>query len=73
MTGSPRSCRAVVAPTSRPTRYRRAYAELTAPRRIEILPRATHLFEEPGALERVTVLAADWFVLYLSRGHAHAR
>lgn len=28
---------------------------------IEIVPEATHLFEEPGALERVAELAADWF------------
>jgi dienelactone hydrolase len=31
----------------------------------EIVPGATHLFEEPGALERVASLAADWFVRYL--------
>jgi putative phosphoribosyl transferase len=30
--------------------------------KIEIVPGATHLFEEPGALERVAKLAADWFV-----------
>ena len=30
--------------------------------KIEIVPGATHLFEEPGALERVAQLAADWFV-----------
>jgi pimeloyl-ACP methyl ester carboxylesterase len=29
--------------------------------RLEIVPGATHLFEEPGALERVAVLARDWF------------
>jgi hypothetical protein len=28
---------------------------------LEIVPGATHLFEEPGALERVAALAADWF------------
>jgi putative phosphoribosyl transferase len=28
--------------------------------RLEIVPGATHLFEEPGALEEVTRLAADW-------------
>jgi len=27
---------------------------------LEIIPGATHLFEEPGALERVARLAADW-------------
>jgi dienelactone hydrolase len=30
-------------------------------KRLEIIPRATHLFEEPGALEQVADLAADWF------------
>jgi pimeloyl-ACP methyl ester carboxylesterase len=35
--------------------------------RLEIVPGATHLFEEPGALEQVARLARDWFVTYLSR------
>jgi putative phosphoribosyl transferase len=30
-------------------------------RRLEVIPAATHLFEEPGALDRVAVLARDWF------------
>jgi putative phosphoribosyl transferase len=30
--------------------------------KLEIIPGATHLFEEPGALERVAQLAADWFI-----------
>jgi putative phosphoribosyl transferase len=36
-----------------------------AKKRLEIVPGATHLFEEPGALEEVARLAADWFVRYL--------
>ena len=32
---------------------------------LEIVPGATHLFEEPGALDRVAVLAADWFDRHL--------
>jgi hypothetical protein len=32
--------------------------------KLEIIPGATHLFEEPGALERVARLAADWFLKY---------
>ena len=32
---------------------------------IEIVPGATHLFEEPGALERVAALACSWFARYL--------
>src|SRR6266511_1538785 len=34
--------------------------------RLEIVPEATHLFEEPGALERVAALAADWFRRWLA-------
>jgi hypothetical protein len=30
--------------------------------KLEIIPHATHLFEEPGALEQVAQLASDWFV-----------
>ncbi len=33
--------------------------------RLEIVPRATHLFEEPGALEAVADLARAWFVRHL--------
>jgi len=33
---------------------------------LKIVPGATHLFEEPGTLEQVQNLAADWFVRYLS-------
>jgi putative phosphoribosyl transferase len=32
---------------------------------LEIVPGATHLFEEPGTLERVMDLAAGWFARYL--------
>jgi putative phosphoribosyl transferase len=32
---------------------------------LEIIPGATHLFEEPGALETVAKLASDWFSLHL--------
>jgi dienelactone hydrolase len=48
---------------------RAALPELTgAERRLEIVPGATHLFEEPGTLERVADLARDWFLRYLSSG-----
>jgi len=33
--------------------------------KLEIVPGATHLFEERGALERVSELARDWFRLHL--------
>jgi alpha-beta hydrolase superfamily lysophospholipase len=36
-------------------------------KRLAIVPRATHLFAEPGTLEQVAQLAADWFARHLSR------
>jgi dienelactone hydrolase len=44
---------------------REAMEQMTAPVRLEIVPGATHLFEEPGALDRVAALAGDWFTRYL--------
>ena len=44
---------------------RDAMARMTGNVRLEIVPGASHLFEEPGALERVATLAADWFSRYL--------
>jgi hypothetical protein len=32
--------------------------------KLEIVPGATHLFEEPSALEQVAQLASDWFLLH---------
>ena len=37
--------------------------------KLEIIHGATHLFEEPGALEQVSKLASDWFSLYLGGAH----
>ena len=45
---------------------RTAGALLECVARIEIVPGATHLFEEPGTLERVAALAADWFRMHLA-------
>lgn len=42
-----------------------AFEKLEALKKLEIIPNATHLFEERGALEKVAVLACDWFVKYL--------
>ena len=42
-----------------------AYDRMTCERKLEIVPGATHLFEEPGTLEHVARLARDWFVKYL--------
>jgi dienelactone hydrolase len=45
---------------------RDAYAQLTCKKKLEIVPGATHLFEEPGALETVARLAGDWLVEHLA-------
>jgi putative phosphoribosyl transferase len=50
---------------------RAAIAALGSEGRLEIVPRATHLFEEPGALERVAALALGWFQRYLVATGAH--
>ena len=42
-----------------------AYAQLAGRKELAIIPRATHLFEEPGALEEVARLAAQWFRQHL--------
>ncbi|MFE9362111.1 phosphoribosyltransferase family protein [Streptomyces sp. NPDC006978] len=46
---------------------RQAQAALHCENRLEIVPGATHLFEEPGALDRVAELARDWFTTHLVR------
>jgi dienelactone hydrolase len=43
-----------------------AYRQLRCEKRLEIVRGATHLFEEPGALERAALLARDWFAEHLS-------
>jgi putative phosphoribosyl transferase len=43
----------------------KALAALRCEKRLAIVPGATHLFEEPGALEQVAQLARDWFVAHL--------
>lgn len=45
-----------------------AYAQINAEKRMEIVPGASHLFEEPGAMDRVADLAAGWFEAHLARG-----
>lgn len=45
---------------------REAMAQMTGEVQLEIVPRATHLFEEPGTLDRVAELARNWFVNHLS-------
>jgi len=48
---------------------RLAMRELRVDKRLAIVPGATHLFEEPGALEEVARLAADWFLRHLRQPH----
>lgn len=47
------------------TLNRWAFERLACVKRLAVVPRATHLFEEPGALEQVATLAADWFAEHL--------
>lgn len=44
-----------------------AYDLLAGPKELVIVPGATHLFEEPGALEEVARLARDWFTRYFAQ------
>ncbi len=44
---------------------RLALAMLPGEKQLTIVPGATHLFEEPGALEKVATLARDWFLRHL--------
>jgi putative phosphoribosyl transferase len=53
---------------------RQALTLLHCPKEMVIIPGATHLFPEPGALEEVARLAQNWFLRFLFPGsHAHHR
>ena len=43
----------------------RARNQMRCEVKLEIIPGATHLFEEPGALEQVAKLASDWFINHM--------
>jgi putative phosphoribosyl transferase len=45
---------------------RDAMAQILGEKRLEVVPKATHLFEEPGALEEVARLASRWFKQHLA-------
>ena len=51
----------------------RAYQALRCPKDLVIVPGATHLFEEPGTLERVCELAGDWFAKHVEKSVPAAR
>jgi pimeloyl-ACP methyl ester carboxylesterase len=44
---------------------KRVFEQMNCKRRLEIIPEASHLFEEKGALEEVSFLATNWFNKYL--------
>jgi putative phosphoribosyl transferase len=48
---------------------RDAMAQMQCETKLEIVPGATHLFEEPGTLDQVALLASQWFERYLSRAN----
>lgn len=45
---------------------RDAYARLACPKELTVIPGASHLFEEPGALDQVAARAGDWFARHLT-------
>lgn len=45
-----------------------AFVRLRCEKKLEVVPEASHLFEEEGALERVATLAAKWFDNHLRTG-----
>lgn len=51
---------------------REALGELRCEKALEIVPGATHLFEEPGTLQQVTEQAARWFGTHLGGGRKGA-
>jgi dienelactone hydrolase len=56
---------------------RQAMAQMRTQVELAIVPAATHLFEEPGALAQVSTLAGNWFTSHLQRrstaSHLHHR
>ena len=52
---------------------RDAMTKLKGDKKLEIIPGATHLFEEPGTLEEVSHLAREWFQRYLHEDRDHSR
>ena len=48
-----------------PPKTKRLWVEYPAQKKMKIVPGATRLFEEPGALEQVARLAAEWFKEHL--------
>lgn len=49
---------------------RDAFAQLRCKKDLQVVSGATHLFEEPGTLEEVIILARSWFSRHLNQGGA---
>jgi len=52
---------------------RQALEGIQGPKQLAVVPGATHLFEEPGALDEVARLAGDWFVEHLGSASGSKR
>jgi putative phosphoribosyl transferase len=52
---------------------REAFAQLHCEKRLEVVPGATHLFEEPGTLDAVVALARGWFTTHLGADPAELK
>jgi hypothetical protein len=50
--------------------FQRALREMTATVALDVIPGATHLFEEPGTLDAATASAVRWFRKHLRSGGA---
>jgi dienelactone hydrolase len=48
----------------------KAYRQLNCEKKLELVPGASHLFEEYGALDKVTAMAGSWFSKYLQPQHS---
>ncbi|MFP2932815.1 dienelactone hydrolase, partial [Pyxidicoccus sp. 3LG] len=53
--------------------HRRAHGLLDTEKRLEVIPGATHRFEEPGALTQMVELASLWFLQHLGAPHWESR
>ncbi len=52
---------------------KKAMAKMGCITKLHIVPGATHLFKEPGALEEVATVAGEWLVQYLSHPPSNSR
>lgn len=50
---------------------RQAQSQMQAPTRLQVIPGASHLFEESGKLQEVSELTAEWFSKYFQKKHNH--